>query len=228
MENNINFLWYDTTCTDKLSFSLLTLSISKNLHVQSAAITLQVTTATRSYFDQIGSIFCFQKECLPQSHSYSNCENRLKINEEAKQESHLCFRPGDGIVERPLAPRPPTARTAEPVLAQLGSEQTAAASLGPMPSETAGCTLNFSANRHIAEKPERFKKKFTWNFCVTILRTDPARPPTDFGLPCRIDPHHSHSSPCSNPTRVSSLPYWAARYEKKNKNSKSINCFFLT
>lgn len=58
----------------------------------------------------------------------------------------MCFRPGDGIVERPLAPRPPTARTAEPVLAQLGSEQTAAASLGPMPSETAGCTLNFSAD----------------------------------------------------------------------------------
>ena len=46
------------------------------------------------------------------------------------RESRLCFHTGDMIVERRLAPRPQTARIAEPILAQLSSGQTAAALLG--------------------------------------------------------------------------------------------------
>lgn len=64
-----NFHGYDTACTHKLSF-LLTLSTSKNLHVQSAAITVQVTTTTITYFDRVHSIFCLAlKECISQSHA---------------------------------------------------------------------------------------------------------------------------------------------------------------
>lgn len=53
---------------------------------------------------------------------------------------------------------------AEPILAQLGSGQTAAASVALMASKRGGCTLNFSANISTAEHPERFKKKLRWNF----------------------------------------------------------------
>lgn len=78
-------------CAHMLSFFLLTLTTSKNLHVQSAAATLQVTTVTRSHFDQIGSTFCFAlRSNVPakanqQGCGYLNHQKRLKINENAEQ-----------------------------------------------------------------------------------------------------------------------------------------------
>lgn len=79
-------------------------------------------------------------------------------------ESHLCVHTGDLTVTQKLAPGLWSVCSAEPILAQLSSGQTAAASVDPMSSKRAGCTLNFSANISTAEHPERFKKKFTWNF----------------------------------------------------------------
>lgn len=85
------FLHDDAVCAHMLSFFLLTLTTGKNLHVQSAAATLQVTTVTRSHFDQIGSTFCFalrSNVCVKanqQGRGYLNHQERLKINENAEQ-----------------------------------------------------------------------------------------------------------------------------------------------
>lgn len=83
--------------------------------------------------------------------------------------SYLCVCTGNVTVKQKLAPRPWS--IAEPVVAQLGSGQTAAASLALLSSKRGGCTLNFSANIPTAQLPESFKKMFRWNFRQALLVT---------------------------------------------------------
>lgn len=68
--------------------------------------------------------------------------------------SYLCVCPGNVTVKQKLAPCPWSMCIAEPGVAQLGSGQTAAASLALLSSQRAGCMLSFSANIPTAQLPE--------------------------------------------------------------------------
>lgn len=68
--------------------------------MQSAAVTLQVITVTRSNFDQIGSIFCFAlrsnitAKANQQGNHYLNHQNRLQVNGDAEQGTPFVIQPG--------------------------------------------------------------------------------------------------------------------------------------